>query len=144
MSKPALQLETEYRSRLEKSIAEQLQAAKIAFEYETVKINYIVPARKATYRPDFPVAASTILLEGKGWLKPEDRKKLALVKEQNPHLDIRLVFQGNASKQKIHKKSPTTYAVWCDTHGFPWCDKGIIPPEWITEIKQQPKPKKRK
>ena len=143
MAKPALQLETEYRSRFEKKIAEQLQEAGIEFEYEAVKVHYTVPARKATYRPDFPVAARTILLESKGWFKPKDRQKLAFVKEQNPDLDIRLVFQGDAERQKIHKASPTTYAKWCDDHGFPWCSKGVIPASWIKEMKQ-PKPKKRK
>jgi hypothetical protein len=141
MTKPALQPETEYRSRFERKIAEQLQEAGIEFEYETVKVSYIVPARKTTYRPDFPVAAGAILLETKGWFKPKDRQKLALVKEQNPDLDIRLVFQGNAERQKIHKDSQTTYAKWCDTHGFPWCQKGDIPASWIKEIKQTRKPK---
>jgi hypothetical protein len=140
MDKPALQLETEYRSRLERKIANQLQAEGVAFEYEGFKVDYIVPQRKAKYLPDFPVAGRTILLEGKGYMDADDRKKLINIRESNPGIDIRLVFER--AQNKIHKKSPTTYAKWCDSHGFLWCDKGTIPPEWIEEIKQY-KPKEK-
>lgn len=135
MAKPALQLETEYRSRLEKKIADQLHGEGIAFGYETLKVAYTVPARNAKYNPDFMPADTTIILEGKGWFKPKDRQKLVFVKEANPLLDIRLVFQN--AQNKLYKGSPTTYAKWCDDHGFPWCDKGTIPPSWIKEMKQQ-------
>jgi hypothetical protein len=135
MSKPALQLETAYRSRLEKKIADQLQCEGIAFDYEKTKVPYTVPARVAKYNPDFEPRDCTIILEGKGWFKPKDRQKLVFVKEANPHLDIRLVFQN--AQNKLYRGSPTTYAKWCDDHGFPWCDKGTIPEKWIREIRDQ-------
>jgi hypothetical protein len=141
MARPALQLETEYRSRLEKKIADQLRAERIDFGYETLVLPYEVPARTAKYRPDFLPRGSTIILEGKGWFKAADRKKLIDVKVSHPHADIRLVFQN--AQNKIYKDSPTTYAKWCDDHGFPWCDKGVIPASWIKDIKQS-KPRKRK
>jgi hypothetical protein len=141
MAKPALQLETEYRSRLEKRIAQQLAEAGVDYEYESFKVPYVVPSRNAKYLPDFPVADRTILLEGKGWFKAKDRQKLIHIRESNPGIDIRLVFER--AQNKLYKGSPTTYAQWADDHGFLWCDKGTIPPEWIKEIKQHRKPKKK-
>jgi hypothetical protein len=32
----------------------------------------------------------------------------------------------------LSKKSSTTYAEWCDKHGFLWCHKEI-PEEWILQ-----------
>jgi hypothetical protein len=139
--RPALQLETEYRSRLEKKIADQLQAEGIAFGYETLKVPYVVPERNAKYNPDFLPADTDIILEGKGWFKPKDRQKLVFVKEAHPHLDIRLVFQN--AQNKLYKGSPTTYAKWADDHGFPWCDKGTLPAAWIKEMKQRATRKRR-
>jgi len=135
VAKPALHLETEYRSRLEKKIADQLEEAGVPFDYETLKVSFEVPARKAKYTPDFLPKRSTIILEGKGWFRTSDRQKLIHVKASNPHLDIRLVFQN--AQNKIYKGSPTSYAKWADDHGFPWCDKGTIPPSWIAEMKKQ-------
>jgi len=31
------------------------------------------------------------------------------------------------------------YAKWATDNGFLWADKGVIPPEWIKEMKQQQK-----
>jgi hypothetical protein len=146
--KPALEIKPAYRSKLEEKIADQLQSAGIEFEYESFKVPYVVPSRKANYLPDFPVAGRKILIEGKGYFeKPADRQKLLFIRESNPGIDIRLVFQR--AKNKIYKKKkgqksePPTYGEWADSHGFKWCDKGTIPDEWINEIRQAT-PKKRK
>lgn len=119
-----------YRSRLEDRIATQLEDAGVPFTYEANKHPYIIPARKAKYVEDFDMNGR-IIIEGKGYFTPDDRKKLLLLKEQSPHLDIRLVFER--ATNKLHKNSPTTYGKWCDDHGFLWSDKGIIPVDWINE-----------
>jgi hypothetical protein len=143
MAGPALKIEPQYRSRLEKKIADQLQEEGLDFEYESFKVPYTVPSRQANYLPDFPVAGRKILLEGKGWFKAQDRKKLIDIRASNPDIDIRLIFQN--ANNKIYKNSPTTYAKWADDHGFLWCDKGTIPPAWIKEIRQlAPKKAKRR
>jgi hypothetical protein len=141
-SKPALEIEPAYRSRLEKKIADQLRAEGIEYEYESFKVPYVVPAREAHYLPDFPVADRAILLEGKGWFKADDRKKLINIRASHPNIDIRLVFQN--ANNKIYKGSPTSYAKWADDHGFLWCDKGTVPPEWITEFRQHAAKKKKR
>ena len=45
-------------------------------------------------------------------------------------LDIMFVFSN--SKGKISKGSKTSYADWCDKHGYSYADK-LIPEEWIKE-----------
>jgi hypothetical protein len=55
---------------------------------------------------------------------------MKLVKEANPELDIRLLFQ--TPNNKITKASKTTYADWADKHGYMWAAKEI-PAEWLEE-----------
>ena len=52
------------------------------------------------------------------------------LKEDNPDLDLRMVFQSPYNK--ISKRSKTTYAKWCEKHGIPWCAYHNIPIEWLT------------
>jgi hypothetical protein len=144
MTKPALKLEKTYRSGLEKNIAAQLEEQGVEFAFEEVKLEYDVPARKAKYTPDFKVGS--IFIESKGAFgygpnrfsggdPAKERQKLLLIKAQHPGIDLRIVFQRASTK--IYKNSPTTYAAWATTHGFKWSDKGVIPPEWIKEMKSQ-------
>ena len=120
-----------YRSRLEERIADQLDEAGISFQYENRKVKYTVPARNATYTPDFDLGP--YLIEAKGYFRSAaDRQKLVLVKRDNPDVQIRLVFQK--ANNPIYKGSPTTYAKWAEDHGFQWADGGVIPDEWLKEI----------
>jgi hypothetical protein len=144
VAKPALKLEPSYRSGLEKNIAEQLSSEGVSFEYEKLKLEYNVPARNAKYTPDFKVGS--IVIESKGAFgygpnrfsggdPAKERQKLLLIKAQHPELDLRIVFQRASTK--IYKNSPTSYAKWATDNGFKWADKGLIPPEWIKEMKLQ-------
>ena len=69
-------------------------------------------------------------VESKGRFTATDRKKMKLVKEANPELDIRLLFQ--TPDNKITKGSKTTYVDWAVKHGYPWAAKEI-PQEWLEE-----------
>ena len=121
-----------YRSKLEDKIAKQLTDSGIEFSYETLKISYMVPARKAKYTPDFVVG--DMVIEAKGRFRTaQDRQKLLLVKEQYPDLDLRLVFQN--AKTPIYPKSPTSCSKWADDNGFLWADNGKIPEEWLQQSK---------
>ena len=71
-----------------------------------------------------------LIVECKGRFTSEDRRKMRLVKEQHPDLDIRFVFSRSSSK--INKGSKTTYADWCHKYGFPFADK-LIPEIWLGE-----------
>ena len=118
-----------FRSGLEERIAEQLDKAGVGYTYEKVKLEYIRPASKHIYTPDF-VLANGIIVETKGRFLMADRQKHILVKRHNPTLDIRFVFSN--SNARISKTSRTTYASWCEKNGFKYADK-TIPKEWLEE-----------
>ena len=122
-----------FRSGLEQLVAEQLKGLAISFEYEhkDKRITYEKPVTKHKYSPDFTFNNSPIIIETKGYFKTADRKKHLLIKDQYPELDLRFVF-GN-SKTRISKQSKTTYAAWCEKHGFKYADKNI-PDDWLKEI----------
>lgn len=114
------------RSKFEDEVVAILEKAKIAFTYETYRITYRVVH---TYIPDI-VLKNGIFVELKGWFQAKDRTKHLLVQKQHPDLDIRFVFQH--ASNKLYKGSKTTYAQWCDKHGFKWAE-GMIPIEWTKE-----------
>jgi hypothetical protein len=118
-----------YRSGLEDKVADQLRDLGLPVNYETEKIEYTKPARKAKYTPDFRLP-NGIYIETKGRFVTEDRQKHLLVRDQRPDLDIRFVFSN--PNTRISKSSPTTYAMWCDKHGFKYAAK-LIPMKWINE-----------
>jgi|TARA_R100001463_G_scaffold18253_4_gene45824 agmatine/peptidylarginine deiminase len=126
---------SKYRSGLEVQIAEQLISEHVDFEYESKVIKYTKPQKVHRYTPDFILEkkkGGIMHIEGKGRFLTADKQKTLLVKEQYPKLDLRFVFSN--SKTKISKKSKTTYAMWCEKHGFKYADK-FIPKEWLNEIK---------
>jgi hypothetical protein len=117
------------KSGLEVNLARQIDAKGVPVQYEEESISYDVPARRARYTPDFKLP-NGIIVEGKGLFDAKDRAKHILVKEQHPDLDIRFVF--NNPNARLYKGSPTTYAKWCDTHGFKFHAK-VIPDAWFKE-----------
>ena len=118
-----------FKSGLEETISQQIESQGIKVEYETEKVPYIIPASTHHYHPDFKLP-NGIRIETKGRFVAADRKKHLLVKEQNPNMDIRFVFSN--SKNKITKKSKTTYGDWCEKNGYKYADK-IIPIDWFLE-----------
>jgi len=119
-----------FRSGLEDKVGDQiLQVTGLDPEYEQERVDYVKPARKAKYTPDFKLP-NGIFIETKGRFETDDRQKHILIKEQHPELDIRFVFSN--SKQKLRKGSPTTYAMWCEKNGFIFADK-TIPLSWFKE-----------
>ena len=69
-----------YRSGFEQTLANQLKRSGVAFEYETIKLEY---RKVATYTPDF-ILPNGIIIEAKGVWTVEDRAKHLLVREQHP------------------------------------------------------------
>jgi len=115
-----------YRSGFEAKLAHQLQRGGVSFQYESIRLEY---TKTATYTPDF-ILPNGIIIEAKGVWTVEDRTKHLLVREQHPHLDIRLVFM-NASN-KIRKGSDTTYAKWCEKKNILYANK-TIPKSWLSQ-----------
>jgi len=118
-----------FKSGLEENVSNQIANRGISVQYESEEVSYVIPASEHTYHPDFRLP-NDIRVETKGRFVLADRKKHLLVKQQHPELDIRFVFTN--SKNKISKKSKTTYAMWCEKNGFKYADKEI-PNEWFNE-----------
>lgn len=95
--------------------------------YEKFRLPYTIPATDHKYTPDF-VLPNGIIVEAKGIFDVADRQKHILVKQQYPHLEIRFVFSN--PKTKLYKGSKTTYAMWCEKHGYKYA-KGYIPDSWL-------------
>jgi hypothetical protein len=116
-----------YRSGLEDTVGNQLTTAGVTYKYEELVIEYTKPEKVHKYTPDFALR-SGVIIETKGRFLTDDRQKHLLVKKQRPDLDIRFVFSN--SKTKISKQSKTTYAMWCEKHGFLYADKQV-PASWL-------------
>lgn len=119
-----------WRSGLEDVIAAELKAQDAVYEYETLKIPFMQPAKNRKYTPDFILLRNGIVIETKGRFVTADRGKHLLVKVQHPDIDIRLLFSN--ARAKISKTSDTSYAAWCDSKGFLYAHRHV-PHAWLTE-----------
>ena len=131
LSKEAVAKKYGFKSGLEERIANELTDKKVNFGYEEEKIAYTIPESLHKYTPDFKIKKSEgriLYVETKGRWVTADRKKLKLVKEQHPELDIRILFQN--AKNKITKNSKTTYGDYADKIGILWAEK-TIPDSWF-------------
>lgn len=111
---------------------DSLDVLGIVYEYETEHIKFTQPSRARYYIPDIILTTKDnqkIYVELKGKLDRDAQSKMRWVKEQNPELDIRLVFMRNNKMTKTAKK---TYTDWAEQHGFPYA-VGSIPNEWLEE-----------
>jgi len=114
-----------YRSMSEVKYKAFLDAHGVDNEYEPDVFKYTLPTGK--YTPDFKIrkcrkdgGCDTIYLEYKGVFSGKDRRKLRYVRQSNPDLDLRLVFERSANK--INRYSKTTYGEWATKNGFIWYD----------------------
>ena len=118
-----------YRSGLEDKVADQLRALSVPVCYEATKVRYTPPLKTRTYTPDF-ILPNGIVIETKGRFVTADRQKHKAIMAEHPRLDIRFVFSN--PNQRISKTSKTTYAKWCEDHGFTYAAK-LVPRSWIDE-----------
>ena len=117
------------RSGFEKKVASYLDSKKVKYTYEEDKIPYTEPATDRKYTPDFKLP-NGIYIECKGRFTPADRRKMALIVEQHPDLDVRMVFMRDNT---LSKSSKTTYTAWCAARGINAIvsSNGEIPKEWL-------------
>lgn len=118
-----------YRSGLEEKVAEYILGKGILASYEPIRIPYLIK-RTSTYTPDFVTLSNGIVIETKGRFLSKDRQKHLIIKRQYPELDLRFVFTN--PRARLNKTSKTTYAAWCEKHGFQWAAK-LPPEEWLEE-----------
>ena len=123
------------RSKFEGRVDKCLQTKKAKYEYEPFRVPYIIPASNHNYIPDF-VLDNGIVLEAKGLLDPQTRKKMLLVIAQNPDLDIRMIFMRDNT---INRKSKTRYSTWAEKNNIKYTVSlaGNVPDEWIAEKKNE-------
>ena len=100
-------------------------------------INYLYEERILTYQhepqkytPDFVIESSghTTIIEYKGKMTNETRKKLLSIQRCNPTARICLVFEK--PNNKIRKGSKTTYWKWAEKNNFPWSEHYVLE-EWL-------------
>ena len=124
-----------FRSKSEEKIYNLLKEKNIPCEYEKGKIEYEWSENK-TYVPDFFLLKNGIILEVKGRLVLEDRKKHLFIKKQKPELDIRFIFDN--PKAKLYKGGKMTNGSWCDKYKFKYSSlREGVPEEWINERKRK-------
>ena len=109
-----------YKSKFEANFARSLKAQKVKFQYESKKFPFTQPAIKRIYTPDFILPDSDLVVECKGKLTSEERKKLLWWREAYP--DVRFVIVFQRARNPIRKGSPTTYGDWATKNGFEWYD----------------------
>ncbi len=114
-----------FRSGLEEKVADLMVGLGVKYEYESTKIPYTI---MHNYIPDF-ILPNGVLLECKGYWDSDDRRKIKNIVQQNPELDLRMIFQ--APYNTISKKSKTTYSKYCEKLGIPWASFTNIPIEWF-------------
>jgi hypothetical protein len=115
-----------YRSRLEEGMGRLLEAQGVPFLFESVRLPY---HKVHHYTPDFYLEDQNFYIETKGRFFPQDRAKHLLIRKEHPDIDIRFVFQN--PKVKLSNKSKTSYAEWCEKHGFQYSGKQI-PSSWFS------------
>lgn len=111
------------RSGYEAAVMENLDEAGVSYTYEGSKIPYTSDHH---YYPDLTLQ-NGVIVEIKGFFPSQDRRKMRLVKEQHPKLDIRLLFQRDGY---LYKGSKTKYSMWAEKHGFPWAIGKELPDDW--------------
>lgn len=128
------------RSGLEKAFAEVLNRESIPFSYEGTTLEYIVPESTHRYVVDFDI--NGLIVETKGRLTGEDRKKMLLVQKQHPLKHIVFIFSN--SNKKLYKNSKTSYREWAEKHGFSSMSLKEFEqdPKKIFELKKITKPNK--
>jgi hypothetical protein len=122
-----------------KSIAEIRCAAwlirnNVKYDYESEKWTY--QYEPAHYTPDFVLPGRDFVIEVKGKMTKDVRKKLLAIQKSNPSKKVLVVFER--AKNKIASGSKTTYGAWADKHNFTYGD--VIPEEvWFHDTKRKRK-----
>jgi len=110
------------RNKFERKVYNALRRQKAKFSYEGEKIPYVIASH---YIPDFICVTplGRVFVETKGYLRPEDKRKLAAVKRQHPEIDLRIVFYSENKK----------YIKWAEKNGFRYAI-GKVPNEWLNGL----------
>lgn len=122
-----------------KSIAEVRCAAwlernNVPYDYEAERWTY--QYEPAHYTPDFTIQTQNFVIEVKGKMTPDIRKKMLAVKRCNPDRKVYMVFER--SNNRIAPGSRTTYGEWCEKNGIQWSEH-VPRGEWFNGAKRKRK-----
>lgn len=112
-----------FKSGFERTVDANLRSRKVKYTYETLKLPYTL---NGVYHPDF-ILDGGVIVECKGVLDRDSKRKMVAVSKQHPNCDIRFLFM-DANKKVPGTKQ--THAQWADRNGFPWAEK-VIPEDWL-------------
>lgn len=112
------------RNAFERRLNEQLKRSNVKFTYEKTRLPYQIDA---WYLPDW-VLENGIVLEAKGYIDRETKRKMTSVKKCYPDLDIRFILYDAYKKISGTKQ---LHWEWCEKNGFPWAHE-TIPESWLT------------
>jgi hypothetical protein len=116
------------KSMLEVEVAADMDKRKIKWAYEQEKLTYQYEPQK--YEPDFTLLdTEDKLIEVKGKMTGDVRKKLLAIQRCNPKRKIYLVF-GNANNKLSTRKNSKRYSQWAEQHGFEWSERKVLD-EWV-------------
>lgn len=116
-----------FKSGFERSIDANLKSRGKKYSYETLELPYVL---HGTYHPDFMINDGSTVIEAKGRLDRESRRKMIAIRKQYPDLDIRFLFQEAAKKVLGTKQS---HGQWATKNGFLWAEGIEIPEEWFEQ-----------
>ena len=119
------------RSMGEVRCAADMKRRKIKYKYEELEMQYQHKPQK--YTPDFVIRGQVPkhgdrIIEYKGKMTNETRKKLLSIQRCNPSAVLCLVFEK--PNNKIRKGSKTTYWQWAEQNDFPWSEH-YVKDEWL-------------
>lgn len=114
-----------FRSGFERTLDMQLKSHGVKYSYETMELPYTL---ESIYNPDF-ILENGIIIEAKGVLSVDDKRKMIAIKKKYPELDIRFVFWD--AEKKI-PRTKQTHAKWAEKNGFPFAHERI-PESWMDE-----------
>ena len=109
-----------YRGSMQEKLAACLKRHKLTFSYELYAVPYVIPAVTQYLKTEFAVECKdghlmNIFMAEHFTLGR--MRELELVKDQQPHLDIRIIF---SNPEATLLNSITTYSEWCDERGILW------------------------
>ena len=123
------------RSMGEVYCASDLDARGKKYEYEARRLTYQYDPQ--TYTPDF-VLPNGVIVEFKGKMVGETRKKLLAIRRCNPNLTIGIVFQKANNKLSTRPNSKR-YWEWAEASGFLYSES-FIPDAWFNIKPKKGKP----
>jgi len=122
----------DFETRVDKAIDNLSTELNFTYAYEPEK--YVVKV-DVTYNPDWTIYKNgkKLVIEGKGYFRDEDRKKVLAFSEQyGSEVFYHIVFERD---NPIYKGSKFKYSDWCNKHGISYSVKSL--PKELFECLEQ-------